>query len=350
MSDIIVVIPSLEPDMRLIELVRTIRKENNEMDLLVIDDGSGSHYLDIFNEVKQLDHLQVIHHKVNLGKGAALKTAMNEILENYPSVKWMVTIDSDGQHSFEDMMKTIRLAQDNPDALILGTRQFEGEVPLRSRFGNTLTRSIFGVMTGIKLDDTQTGLRVIPREFFADLLKLDGQRFEYETNMLIEAKRQDWLILSQTITTTYIEENASSHFRIIADSLSIYSVLIKYMLSSVSSFVVDIVVYTFLIYLLAQLSFSSIMVASALARVISSLFNYYVNRELVFNNRTKNSFIKYYLLVISQILLSAFLVYSIHLLTGLNATVIVKIVVDSFLFLVSYHIQKHYIFKETGVD
>lgn len=348
MDDIMIVIPSLEPDARLLDLVKTIRSENAELELLIVDDGSGREYSAVFDQVKKVSYTQVIHHPINMGKGAAIKSAIKEILSNYPHIQWMVTIDSDGQHSYEDMMKTINLAKENPGALVLGTRQFDGEVPLRSRFGNSLTKNFFGLMTGIKLDDTQTGLRVIPRSFLVRLLEVKGDRFEYETNMLIEMKRQGWPILSQTIATTYLDDNASSHFRVIADSVSIYGVLLKYLLSSVSSFVVDIIVYTLLIYFLSQLNLSSIMVASVTARCVSSLFNYFVNRELVFEDSSNHSFLKYYALVIVQIILSGLLVYSIHQFTGFKDTIIVKVVVDSFLFIISFQVQKMYVFNRKG--
>ncbi len=69
-----------------------------------------------------------------------------------------------------------------------------------------------------------------------DLLAISGERFEYETRMLIEAQKRGWPILSQPIATIYIEENASSHFRVLADSVAIYSVFLKYLFSSVVSF------------------------------------------------------------------------------------------------------------------
>lgn len=151
---------------------------------------------------------------------------------------------------------------------------------------------------------------------------------------------------SQPIATIYIEENASSHFRVLADSVAIYSVFLKYLFSSVVSFFVDVIAYALLIHFLSVIDLSSIVIASLGARLISAIVNYYINRELVFGQRTKNSMLQYFLLVIVQILLSSFLVYLIYLILPIGDSVLLKIGVDCLLFFFSYHVQKNVIFKE----
>lgn len=346
MNRTVIVIPSLEPDQKLISLLETIQYFDQSFPILVIDDGSGVEYQQIFDDIEKISQCQVIHHKMNKGKGAALKTALREVLSHYPQVERMITIDADGQHSYEDMMKCILLAQKQPDALILGTRTFAKDVPLRSKIGNVLTRNILRLATGINIEDTQTGLRVIPRTFMEPLLDVAGDRFEYETNMLVEAKKINIPIETQTIDTIYIEENASSHFRIVADSLAIYSVFLKYLFFALASFAVDMIAYTILIHLLINVDLSSITIATVSARIISAVFNYLSNRIFVFNGNSKNSFFKYLTLMILIMSLSSLSVYAIHLVLPLIHTTFVKIVVDSLLFFMSYRIQKNYIFKE----
>lgn len=90
----------------------------------------------------------MLTHEVNKGKGRALKTAILAILKTLPEAKGIVTIDSDGQHTYEDTLKCIQAFLQYPDSLILGVRTFEESVPLRSRFGNVLTRDILDVFTG----------------------------------------------------------------------------------------------------------------------------------------------------------------------------------------------------------
>lgn len=342
----LIVIPTLEPDQKLIKLLADIREVDQGLSILMIDDGSGDKYQNIFDQAEENFNVQVIHHPKNRGKGAALKTAMAAILVDYPEIDVMVTIDSDGQHSYSDMMKTVELAKHHPDGLVLGTRQFDRNVPLRSKFGNLVTRMIMRVTTGIQVSDTQTGLRVIPREFLPQLVEVSGDRFEYETNMLIETRKQGWPIYAQPIQTIYIEDNASSHFRIIKDSIAIYGVVFKYILSSISSFLLDVLLYAVFIHLLNQLNLSAIFIASILSRLISSLFNYYINQKFVFQKSSSYALLKYYSLVILQISLSSLLVFAIHQIFKLDEVVGVKILVDTFLFLLSYFVQKTFIFKE----
>lgn len=342
----LIVIPTLEPDQKLLKLLADIREVDQDLVILIIDDGSGDEYQNIFHQAEESFNVQVIHHPKNRGKGAALKTAMTAILGDYPEIDFMVTIDSDGQHSYSDMMKTVELAMLHPDGLVLGTRQFDRNVPFRSKFGNLVTRMIMRVTTGIQVSDTQTGLRVIPRKFLPQLVEVSGDRFEYETNMLIETRKQGWPIYAQPIQTIYLEGNSSSHFRIIKDSIAIYGVVFKYILSSISSFLIDVLLYAVFIHLLNQLNLSAIFIASILSRFISSLFNYYINQKFVFQKSSSYALMKYYSLVILQISLSSVLVFAIHQIFKLDEVVGVKILVDTFLFLLSYFVQKTFIFKE----
>ena len=344
MKETMVVIPSLEPDHKLVDLIKSIVEQDDEYPILIINDGSSAEYDRLFKKTEELG-ARVLKHDENQGKGAALKTAMKAILKEYPDVQRMVTIDSDGQHSYGDMIKCIDLSRRNPDGLVLGVRSFDKDVPLHNKRGNIITRNIFRLSTGIDIEDTQTGLRIIPREFMEDLLLLPGERFEYETNMLMETKKKNWPIYSQPIETIYIEENESSHFNVFKDSVAIYAVFIKYIFSSLASFAVDVIAFAFFIRFFDDTKLLAIFAASGIARVISATFNYFVNRELVFKENSQHSIFKYGGLVIVQITVSALFVHLVHLLLPSLNTVPIKIVVDAILFLISYQIQKRLIFK-----
>lgn len=347
MKRTIIVIPSLEPDDKLLKLLSDIRKRDKETPVLIVNDGSGPEYNTIFSEAETEYQCLVLRHEVNRGKGAALKTAIRYVLEQLPLIRYMVTIDSDGQHSYEDMMNCMTTAYRSGDVLVLGTRNFEKDVPLRSKFGNILTRNVLHLATGIKVTDTQTGLRVIPRSFMERLLHTEGERFEFETNMLIDAKKNRVPIVSQQIATIYLEDNKSSHFRVIADSLRIYGVFLKYLLSSASCFFVDIALFLWLTALpesVFPFGANRILVATVIARVASSLLNYFINRNLVFYGTSRSSIIKYFGLVVIQMLASAYLVVFLTALVPVIPTGWIKIFVDGGLFLVSYQVQRKYIF------
>ena len=151
----IALIPAYEADDRLITLLKEL--ENTAFDAIVIDDGSGWKYKEIFDEAKK--YATVLIHEKNMGKGASLKTGYEYIKENYKGKYVIVTMDSDGQHTVQDAMKLCEKLLQNPEKLIIGKRNFSKEVPLRSKFGNACTRVVYRLATGIRVYDTQSGLR-----------------------------------------------------------------------------------------------------------------------------------------------------------------------------------------------
>lgn len=347
MENIVIVIPALEPDEKLLNLLETIRsRQLVEIPIVIVNDGSGIAFEKYFQTAKDKFDCIVIKHEQNFGKGRALKTAMKYVLNNFKKAKGIVTIDSDGQHQYKDMMICVDTFNVHKDALIMGVRNFDGKIPFKSKFGNLLTRRIMKVITGIKLTDTQTGLRVIPRFFIEQLVNTSGDRFEYEMSMLLEAKKQNVLIVEVPIKTIYIEENQSSHFHALFDSIAIYAVFIRYLFSSVFSFLIDISIFSLIIYFIGESNFQSITIASYIARSLSSLFNYVVNNYIVFKNNNSSSFVKYYGLVIIQTLVSSLLVSLIHnVLMDSNPTIL-KVLIDLLLFVISFYIQKKWVFHK----
>jgi putative flippase GtrA len=234
-----------------------------------------------------------------------------------------------------------------PHHLIMGCRDFSGDkIPLRSRFGNQATRLVMLIGSGLKLKDTQTGLRAIPMRYARQLIDIPGNRYEFEMNMLTFTKRLQVPIQQTTIQTVYENENVSSHFRPILDSILIYRMFLMYSASSVASFLVDVGMYAGFIFLLSPyFDTAHVVIATVIARIISSLFNYFVNRKVVFHSKARRSLSKYFSLVVVQMATSALLVYLLYLLFR-QGEVILKIIVDSFLFFVSYYVQKRWIFKK----
>lgn len=193
--DIPVIIPSYEPDDKLITLLEAL-KQTGISHVVVVDDGSGAQYETFFELAEEMDNCTVLHHAVNLGKGRALKTAFNHCLRVYGESPGCVSADSDGQHTPADILACMRKLWENPQALILGCRDFDApSVPARSSFGNKCTRKVFRYLLGLSVSDTQTGLRAIPTLFMKELMQVKGERFEYETNMLIETKNLNIPIL-----------------------------------------------------------------------------------------------------------------------------------------------------------
>ena len=338
-----VVIPAYQPDNKLIKLVEKIH-DKSDFKILIIDDGSSPACQKIFDKASQ--YATILRHEVNQGKGHALKTAFQFIKEQN-SYGTVVTADADGQHKIWDIFRTANKASENPNKLILGVRAFTGKVPLRSRFGNSLTKALFKLQTGVGVTDTQTGLRAFTTNLIPFMLKIEGKRYEYEMNMLLEATKE-YEIVEVPIQTVYINDNEASHFRPIRDGLMIYKNIFKFALSSLSSFVVDYIVYALAILFLPTVPTGlRIFLANGLARVTSSIFNYSTNKKLVF--KSEDSLVKtgmgYFGLAVGLFVLDTLLIRLFYAVFGMNL-LIVKVIVGILLFAVSWTIQKKFIFKE----
>lgn len=348
LDNIYIIIPSLNPDNKLKKTVEGMLNTGFSH-ILLVDDGSDSEHKKYFPE--ENESITVLTHKTNLGKGAALKTAFNYILDNVPDACGVITVDGDGQHTPEDTLKCADELEKKNGAVILGCRDFSGkDVPKRSRFGNKTTSFVFKLLCGISVSDTQTGLRAFPRSVLSELIKIKGERFEYETNMLLVLSRKGISFKEVKISTVYLEENASSHFRPIRDSIRIYHFILSFFMSSAISTVIDIVLFYILSRILSDaLGTATVLAATVLARAVSSFTNYIINKQKVFNSeKIENSVLKYYALAIPQMLVSALIVTILKSIftAGSFVSTIIKMIVDTVLFFISYRIQNCWVFTD----
>jgi glycosyltransferase involved in cell wall biosynthesis len=339
----IILIPAYEPDQQLPALIRSIRDAEPWATVVVVDDGSGPAYKDVFDGVKALG-CHVIGYARNRGKGFALKTGFGFIANQLPG-RNVVCADSDGQHTIVDILKVAAAVQAGSPAMVLGTRNFTGNVPARSRFGNTATRLLFTLATGQRISDTQTGLRGYPASMLPWLRSVRGERYEYELNLLLEAKGAGYALNAVDIATVYLDHNAGSHFRPVADSVRIYAPLLKFLASSFTAFLVDTVVF-----LILTLVTDSLLLAVVGARAVSSAVNFLVNRLMVFEHgRDKPAAatgLGYFGLVL--VLLAA----NYGIISALNALSVAalpaKILAEIALLAVSYVVQQRFLFARNA--
>ncbi|HNX63959.1 MAG TPA: bifunctional glycosyltransferase family 2/GtrA family protein [Oscillospiraceae bacterium] len=344
--EICAIIPSLNPDEKILEVVKGL-KEKNFYRIILVDDGSiDKHYFDILKA-----DCDILTHYKNLGKGRAMKTAFNYYFNEYSDIcKGVVVVDGDNQHHPDDVVNCCNELLGNPESLVLGVRNFdEKNVPKSNRMGNKITAWVFKTLCGIQISDTQTGLRAIGNKALLDFMEVKGERFEYETNMLLETKRLDIPINEVNIRTIYIEENKTSHFNPLKDGWSIYKVLVKFMSSSIASTVIDFTVFALTIFAFGFLpEHIKLLIATLTSRVTSSAFNYFLNHKVVFKSKAgiKSSVIKYYTLCTVQMLLSYAGVFAFTSYLNVNE-LISKIIVDFTLFLISFQIQREWVYKKS---
>lgn len=352
----IVLIPSLEPDGRLPVYIKKLW-EYGLTNIVIVDDGSGNDYEDIFKELEE-SGCTLLRHSVNRGKGFALKTGYEYIKKNMPGYTCIVTADSDGQHAPEDVFKLANAAEGYPDTLILGVRDFKkAGIPVKSFIGNRVTSAIFAALYGRYLPDTQSGLRAFGPELVDRMLRIKGERYEYETQVLITFIRSKIPVLTIPVQTIYENENKGTHFNAVRDSLKIMGILgadfMKFLSSSIVCSFIDIGIAWALLDCLKPYmqgkDFLRIMIATAFARSVSIAVNYLLNKNMVFKNKEAagRSFFRYLGLCLFNILLSAAGVFIFHITLGYNEKM-AKILCDVCLFLLGYQIQQRWVFSRAG--
>jgi len=337
----ILLIPIYEPTEKTLTFMKQLSEKN--WVTFVVDDGSGPNYQEKFQQLKLMG-ITVLSYANNKGKGYALKHGLKFIHETYPGYH-VITADGDGQHTVHDIERMMYRIEDLPvDVFLLGVRHFDKKTtPTKSYYGNRVTSLIYYLSSGIRLEDTQTGLRGFQSSSIPELLTIPGNRFEYEMNQLIELTKNGYSIETMSIETIYEDNNKQSHFRPIQDSYRIYRPLLLFLVSSLSSALVDVLIFLTLATLFGNQPMM-LLVATTGARVLSGLFNYQINRKLVFKDQQKayQSLGKYILLFCAQLMFSWIGVIAFSKV--IQSILLSKLLVDCILFFVSYSIQQRFVF------
>lgn len=342
----VVIIPTINPSGNIVNLVEELNAVGFDR-IIVVDDGSEDDWDVLFEELEDCGCL-VLHHEENRGKGAAIKTGIAALRKVWPDAPAFVTVDGDGQHLPADVRRVVDASERYPGRLVLGTRNFhEKNVPLRSRLGNAFSSFYFKMDTGVRCSDTQTGLRVVPAMLFGAAEKCPGERYEYEMNFLTETVRAGVPLLMVNISTVYEDGNAGSHFKTFSDSYRIYQTFFRFALASMTCAVADLLIFWIfdIALVLVMSTFAAVVVGTVIARCASGLLNFTMNRVWSFRaseGAGKQQAQRYLALFLAQMMASATLV---ALLSLLLPSVVAKIIVDSCLFVVSYFVQRNWVFS-----
>ena len=329
----VLVVPAFNPSVNLINLIDTLL--NSFVKIIIIDDGSISYESkDIFNRLEKLSKILVLKHKDKLGKGKAIKTGFLYCLNNL-KFDYLITADADGQHLNSDIIRLSNNTIVQKSDLIMGEREFDEKVPLRSRFGNIITAKIFSFLFTLNLKDTQTGLRAYKKNFIKDIILIKGNGYEYESNVLKWAAISKKKISSIKISTVYIDNNSSSHFSPLKDSIKIYVSIIGFPVSSFISFLLD-----YLIFVILYIATSTLFISIFFARIASGFLNFRINKFFFLSNQKKTFwYVQRYLILSIAVFIISYLL--ILLLINLNLSpYLSKIIADSILYFVSIFFHK----------
>ncbi|MEG1322956.1 MAG: glycosyltransferase, partial [Ruthenibacterium sp.] len=344
------IIPTLNPTKKIFTVVNQLCIKGFT-EIIIVNDGSEPRCAAIFDQLKKNPCCVVLTHPENRGKGAALKTAFRRYMKYPGNHIGVITLDDDGQHDIESIVACANALEHHRNALILGTRNFSlKNIPFKNRYGNKITSAVFAVAYGLHVSDTQTGLRVIPNRWLPVFLKVGGKRFEYETNMLLATKQHHIPICEVPISTIYQAGKQSTHFRPIADSVRIYGQLLWFLVSSLLSFAVDIIIFWLLSRVLPGTVMERVFWSTLLARAVSSLVNFFTNRNFVFKRKGAflHSVVRYYLLCIVQAGASLLAVGFLGSVFTDKLLVPIKMLVDGLLFCLSFRIQNRWVFRRTA--
>lgn len=337
-------IPAYEPGAVLIDLARQLKLAG--FSVVIIDDGSGPGYDAIFNTAKS--YAAVLSYPDNCGKGHALKTGLSYIAGQDSADGVVITLDSDGQHRVEDVIRVGEDALARKDCLVLGSRRFGKNTPARSQFGNSVTRFVFRLSSGKKVYDTQTGLRAFGCSMIPLMCSIQGERYEYEMNVLLNCARRGISLREIEIETVYFDNNSGSHFNTFTDSFRVYGEIIKFAASSFTGFLVDYGLYSLLVALTAGLGTSvSIPISNISARIVSATVNYSLNRKFVFKNEDSAVKTMTMYFVLAACILAGNTFFLSFLVGTLHANkYLAKIITEITFFTASWLFQKYLIFRK----
>ncbi|MDD3411159.1 MAG: bifunctional glycosyltransferase family 2/GtrA family protein [Eubacteriales bacterium] len=367
--DTAILIPSYKPDGKLAPYVEALAQAGFAK-IVIVDDGSGADFRPVFDALPHTEQVRVLHYEPNGGKGHALKTGFRFLQEECPECRFIVTADSDGQHTVADTLRMADALHEDGAGLLLGSRDFSGDdVPKRSRMGNRITTAVFHGLYGQRVEDTQTGLRGFSRELLPRFSQTKGERYEYEMNQLIECAQHKIPIRALTIQTVYENNNEGSHFHPVRDSLRIYRCILsgffRFISASMICFLADYGLYLLLNNLLKSWApgldhefrfffikfVARIGIATVAARIVSGVLNFFINRSFVFQSsaRMGRTFVRYLGVFFLIMFLSAGLTSSMHIWLGWSDN-LAKMPVDIALFFLSYYLQRRWVFIKAAPE
>ena len=198
--------------------------------VIVVDDGSHDGTSHVISRLESLlpGKISVITFPTNRGKGVGLMAAFCEALNKF-SFNVLVTLDADGQHPPVEIPKVTQAAMAGAE-MVIGGRSVR-DMPGRSRVGNTLATGVIRWLYPDAPSDTQSGLRAFSYGFVEEIVRhVSGSRYETEFQILLLALSQRRRLTTVSIPTIYIDNNRSSKFRPVTDSLRIFRALVKWRL------------------------------------------------------------------------------------------------------------------------
>lgn len=212
MKNIVAIIPAYNPQQSLITYVHQLLATTITQ-IVIVNDGSDQKYNELFEDLMKIDRCQVLQHNGNIGKGGALKTAFAYLRKQSRMYHGVLTVGAHGQHTLQDVKLILTMTRVFSEGIVLGVRNFHSvDSTFLSYWGNRATSLFFELLYHRKLMDTQTGLRYISIKELPWLMKVKGEKYDYDTNMLIAALKRKCPIFEVEIGQLRVKKNTIIHY------------------------------------------------------------------------------------------------------------------------------------------
>ncbi len=192
-----IVIPAYNEDKRIERVLEDLK--NIGLPIIVVDDGSKDKTLE---KVKTFN-ITVIRHKINLGKGAALRTGCEAAISLGADA--IIIMDSDGQHRHYDVFKFVEKLNTQHYEVVFGSRNLNMGVPLVRYLGNKIDSVLISLLFGIYVSDPICGFRAITRRAY-EKMHLQSSGYDIETEMVIKTKKADLKYCEIPVETVYYDK------------------------------------------------------------------------------------------------------------------------------------------------
>lgn len=210
------IIPAKNEEQGLSLLLPKLLSDLNLEELIVVNDGS----IDGTNKVCLKNNVTVVNHPYSKGNGAAVKSGARIAKGDV-----FIFMDGDGQHRSKDIQRLLKEFKSGDYDMIVGARNRKSQASLARLFGNGLYNRIATYMTGHKIEDLTSGLRIVNAKKFKQFLYLLPNGFSYPTTCTMAFFRAGYSVKYQPIFTP--QRKGKSHINILKDGSRFFLIIFK---------------------------------------------------------------------------------------------------------------------------
>jgi len=217
---------------KMLEKVECIEIPEVQKQIIVVNDGSSDGTKNAIKKIKsKINRLECFEHKVNQGKGAAVRTGISNAKGEY-----IIIQDADLEYNPEDIKKLVKPILENKSSVVYGTRlkrlpSFSKEEKTLQFFlhylGNRFLSLLTSIFYGQWVTDMETCYKLFPKKAVEDI-KLNARGFEFEPEITAKLLKKGYKILEIPITTTPRGYDEGKKLNTIRDGTIALWSLIKY--------------------------------------------------------------------------------------------------------------------------